>query len=119
MDSGSFPSDGSRRDSPQPAVPSPARVQRNKAAGRRDSAADTTRAAAAGNAATPIPDEDHGVDIPLTMSASVVLTGLPQDAHRALADAEAVDVGKGAFPLGHINSTHFSSFRRVHSYVDK
>lgn len=31
------------------------------------------------------------------MSASVVLTGLPQDAHRALADAEAIDVGKGVY----------------------
>lgn len=38
------------------------------------------------------------------MSASVVLTGLPQDAHRALADAEAIDVGKGAYhqPLSFI-----------------
>jgi ubiquitin-like protein ATG12 len=44
---------------------------------------------------TPIPDEEHGADLPLTMSASVVLTGLPRDAHQALADAEAVDTGKG------------------------
>ena len=33
--------------------------------------------------------------MPLTMSASVVLTSLPRDAHQALADAEAVDKGKG------------------------
>ncbi|GFF39397.1 ubiquitin-like protein ATG12 [Aspergillus udagawae] len=30
----------------------------------------------------------------MTMSASVVLSSLPRDAHRALADAEAVDTGK-------------------------
>ncbi|EED23396.1 autophagy protein Apg12, putative [Talaromyces stipitatus ATCC 10500] len=84
MDSPS-PSDSSRRDSPQPALSSPALAQRPKPTGRSDSSA-------AGN--TAIPDEDHGVDIPLTMSASVVLTGLPHDTHRALADAEAIDVGK-------------------------
>lgn len=86
----------SRRDSPQPAASSPARPQRTQVSDKRDSNAGTTRAT--GNSATPIPDEDHGVDVPLTMSASVVLTGLPQDAHRALADAEAIDVGKGVFP---------------------
>ncbi|KAE8151374.1 ubiquitin-like protein ATG12 [Aspergillus avenaceus] len=43
---------------------------------------------------TPIPDEEHGADMPLTLSASVVLTSLPRDAHQALADAEAVDTGK-------------------------
>ncbi|KAL4971136.1 ubiquitin-like protein ATG12 [Aspergillus stella-maris] len=43
----------------------------------------------------PIPDDDeHGADLPLTMSASVVLTSLPRDATQALADAEAVDTGK-------------------------
>lgn len=50
-----------------------------------------------GNApnAGPIPDEEHGGDMPMTMTASVVLTSLPRDAHQALADAEAVDAGKG------------------------
>lgn len=43
----------------------------------------------------PIPDDKHGADLPMTMSASVVLTSLPRDAHQALADAEAVDRGKG------------------------
>ncbi|KAJ9206720.1 hypothetical protein DTO164E3_961 [Paecilomyces variotii] len=43
---------------------------------------------------TPIPDDEHGADLPLTMSASVVLTGLPRDAHQALADVEALDTGK-------------------------
>ncbi|CBF85511.1 protein atg12 [Aspergillus nidulans FGSC A4] len=42
----------------------------------------------------PIPDDEHGADLPLTMSASVVLTSLPRDAHQALADAEAIDTGK-------------------------
>ncbi|RMJ24359.1 hypothetical protein PHISP_04760 [Aspergillus sp. HF37] len=49
-------------------------------------------APSAGNA--PIPDEEHGADLPLTMSASVVLSSLPRDAHKALADVEAVDTGK-------------------------
>ena len=43
----------------------------------------------------PIPDDKQGADLPMTMSASVVLTSLPRDAHQALADAEAVDTGKG------------------------
>ncbi|KAH8704921.1 ubiquitin-like autophagy protein Apg12-domain-containing protein [Talaromyces proteolyticus] len=81
-------SDGSHRNSPQPAATPQA--QRPKAGGARVSSGD----AAAGNNAAPIPDEDHGVDLPMTMAASVVLTALPQDAYRALADAEAVDIGK-------------------------
>ena len=49
----------------------------------------------AGNVSNaPIPDEEHGADMPMTMTASVVLTSLPRDAHQALADAEAVDTGK-------------------------
>lgn len=35
--------------------------------------------------------------MPMTMSASVVLTSLPRDAHQALADAEAVDTGKSRY----------------------
>jgi ubiquitin-like protein ATG12 len=57
-----------------------------------DQAGDGTGGA---GAATPIPDEEQGADLPLTMSASVVLTGLPRDAHQALADVEAIDAGKG------------------------
>jgi ubiquitin-like protein ATG12 len=79
------PSDASRRNSPQPAS-----AQR-PTIGSHASSADAGTA----TTAAPIPDEDHGVDLPLTMAASVVLTGLPQDAHRALADAEAIDTGKG------------------------
>lgn len=45
----------------------------------------------------PIPDEEQGADLPLTMSASVVLTSLPRDAHQALADVEAIDKGKGKY----------------------
>ncbi|EEP76283.1 predicted protein [Uncinocarpus reesii 1704] len=45
-------------------------------------------------ATAPIPDEDHGAELPLTMTASVILTGLPKDAHRALTDVEAIDAGK-------------------------
>ncbi|OAX77308.1 ubiquitin-like protein ATG12 [Emergomyces africanus] len=47
-----------------------------------------------GAAATPIPDEDYSADLPLTMSASIVLTSLPKDAHQALADVDAIDSGK-------------------------
>ncbi|KAJ6126994.1 Ubiquitin-like protein ATG12 [Penicillium sp. IBT 18751x] len=42
----------------------------------------------------PIPDDNHGADLPMNMSASVMLTGLPRDAHQALADVEAIDAGK-------------------------
>ncbi|KAB8074517.1 autophagy-related protein 12 [Aspergillus leporis] len=49
---------------------------------------------ASNNRNAPIPDDEHGADMPLTMSASVVLTSLPRDAHQALADAETVDTGK-------------------------
>lgn len=104
------PSDSSRRNSPQPAVSSPALAQRPRLTRRSDSNA-------AGN--TAIPDEDHGVDIPLTMSASVVLAGLPQDAHRALADAEAIDVGKGVYSTGQeLFLIHFFSWSRsFHVYT--
>lgn len=44
-----------------------------------------------------VPDEDHGVDLPLTMSASVVLTSLPKNATQALREAEAVDDRKGMY----------------------
>ncbi|KAJ5090144.1 Ubiquitin-like protein ATG12 [Penicillium argentinense] len=44
---------------------------------------------------TPIPDDAHGADLPMNMTASVILTGLPTDAHQALADVEAIDTGKG------------------------
>ncbi|KAJ5513255.1 hypothetical protein N7463_002807 [Penicillium fimorum] len=42
----------------------------------------------------PIPDDDHGADLPMNMSASVMLTNLPRDAHQALADVESIDSGK-------------------------
>jgi len=48
---------------------------------------------------TPIPDDDHGADLPMNMTASVMLTGLPRDAHQALADVEAIDAGKGMTAL--------------------
>ncbi|KFZ13603.1 hypothetical protein V501_03619 [Pseudogymnoascus sp. VKM F-4519 (FW-2642)] len=49
--------------------------------------------------ATPIPDDDHEADLPLTMTASVVLTSLPRDATAALKDAGAFDKPKGTFTL--------------------
>lgn len=42
----------------------------------------------------PIPDDEHGADLPMNMTASVMLTALPRDAHQALADVEAIDAGK-------------------------
>jgi hypothetical protein len=42
-----------------------------------------------------VPDEDHGVDLPMSMTASVILTHLPEDATQALADVEAMDDVKG------------------------
>jgi hypothetical protein len=45
--------------------------------------------------AAPIPDEEHEADLPLTMSASVVLTSLPRDAHAALAAAGTFEKEKG------------------------
>lgn len=53
------------------------------------------------NGSPPIPDEEHGADLPLTMSASVVLSSLPRDAHQALADVEAIDKGKGELRVLH------------------
>lgn len=50
------------------------------------------------SANAPIPDDDHGADLPMNMSASVMLTNLPRDAHQALADVESIDSGKGNTP---------------------
>lgn len=44
-----------------------------------------------------VPDEDPGVDLPMTMSASVILTNLPRDASQALSEVEALDKGKGMY----------------------
>lgn len=52
--------------------------------------------------ATPIPDDDHEADLPLTMTASVVLTSLPRDATAALKDAGAFDKPKGMPALLHL-----------------
>jgi hypothetical protein len=45
--------------------------------------------------AVPIPDAETHEDLPLTMSASVVLTSLPRDATAALAAAGAFEREKG------------------------
>lgn len=98
MDPSSPPSsDGSRRNSPRPPVTgtSSSGLSHRPRVSSPTSSVDTPTAGATGAGTTPIPDEEHGADLPLTMSASVVLTGLPRDAHQALADAEAVDTGKG------------------------
>jgi hypothetical protein len=48
-------------------------------------------------AAQGIPDEDHGVDLPMTMTASVILTQLPMDKRKALEGVEEIDGGKGTY----------------------
>ncbi len=47
--------------------------------------------------AASVSDEDPGVDLPMTMSASVILTNLPKDASEALSEVEALDKGKGMY----------------------
>lgn len=79
--------DNGRRDSSQQSTPSSGLPHRP-----RNSPRTSTES---GNVTAPIPDDEHGADLPLTLSASVILTGLPRDAHQALADAEALDSGKG------------------------
>lgn len=56
---------------------------------------------------TPIPDDEHGANLPMNMTASVMLTGLPRDAHQALADVEAIDAGKGGDLLLRIITSSF------------
>ncbi|KAJ5638310.1 Autophagy-related protein 12 [Penicillium lividum] len=46
------------------------------------------------NMDAPIPDDQHGADLPMNMTASVMLTGLPRDAQQALVDVERIDEGK-------------------------
>jgi len=41
------------------------------------------------------PGEDNDADLPITMAASVVLTGLPRDAHEALEGAGDLGIEKG------------------------
>lgn len=60
---------------------------------------ETTLPIRASPQATPIPDDAHDADLPLTMTASVVLTALPRDATAALKDAGAFDKPKGTPPI--------------------
>ena len=48
---------------------------------------------------TNVPDEDHPADLPMSMTASVILTHLPKDAAQALVDVDALDDVKGMFSL--------------------
>lgn len=91
----SSPSDRPARNSPNPSASGT-----GAGLARRPRSGTPSNEAATNNAGTtPIPDDEHGADLPLTMSASVVLTGLPRDAHQALADVEALDTGKGMFEM--------------------
>ncbi|KNG85463.1 autophagy-related protein 12 [Aspergillus nomiae NRRL 13137] len=80
------------QDSPRPSqnLSAGSRASLSHRPASRKQSSDST----SNNRNAPIPDDEHGADMPLTMSASVVLTSLPRDAHQALADAEAVDKGK-------------------------
>lgn len=52
---------------------------------------------------TPIPDSSAGTtELPLSMSASVVLSSLPRDAHLALEQAGAMEMKKGE--IDHLSS---------------
>ena len=53
----------------------------------------------ASSEAAPIPDDDHEVDLPLTMTASVVLTNLTRDATAALAAAGNFEKEKGKYHI--------------------
>lgn len=44
--------------------------------------------------AAAMPDESPGADLPMTMTASVILTNLPKDASEALGEVDALDQGK-------------------------
>ena len=48
-----------------------------------------------------VPDEEYGVDLPMSMSASVILTNLPRDATQALGDVEVLDDKKGRVEMPH------------------
>ncbi|OJJ43980.1 hypothetical protein ASPZODRAFT_72211 [Penicilliopsis zonata CBS 506.65] len=89
MNPSSSPEQQSSRNSPNPTPAAAGTTLAHRAASR---SSQTNSPASSGS--TPIPDEEHGADLPLTMAASVVLTSLPRDAHRALADVEAIDTGK-------------------------
>ncbi|KAI9818830.1 MAG: Ubiquitin-like protein [Pycnora praestabilis] len=52
----------------------------------------------------PIPDDEHVIDLPLTMSASVVLTALPRDAHSALANAQVLEKKKATIRFKAVGS---------------
>lgn len=42
-----------------------------------------------------VPDEDHGADMPMSMTASMILTNLPKDSTQALAEVDSLDDRKG------------------------
>jgi hypothetical protein len=46
----------------------------------------------------------------MNMTASVMLTGLPRDAHQALADVEAIDAGKGKTRCGRVSWSQLPPF---------
>ena len=54
-----------------------------------------------------VPDEEQGVDLPMSMTASVILTNLPKDATQAMVEVEALDDRKG------MGSTNVQSTSRV------
>ncbi|KAI9835918.1 MAG: Ubiquitin-like protein [Sarea resinae] len=77
-------------------------------------------------AAAPIPDDEHALDAPLTMAASVVLTSLPRDAHAALEDAGALEQKKvtvrfqavGAAPILRTKVYKISATQRFETVVN-
>ncbi|KAJ5905833.1 uncharacterized protein N7473_002749 [Penicillium subrubescens] len=87
----SSPSSRSSRDSPTINPPGSTTLSYHPSPGRQGARSESVSPRMVD---TPIPDDDHGADLPMNMTASVMLTGLPRDAHQALADVEAIDAGK-------------------------
>ncbi|KAJ6008490.1 Ubiquitin-like protein ATG12 [Penicillium herquei] len=85
----SSPSEDSSRSSP--AIPPGTNLSYRPGSGRQGQSPEST---SPGMVDGPIPDDDHGADLPMNMTTSIMLTGLPRDAHQALADVEAIDAGK-------------------------
>ena len=44
-----------------------------------------------------VPDEDHAPDMPMSMTASMIMTHLPKDSTQALAEIDKLDDRKGKF----------------------
>lgn len=102
----SSPSEGSSRNSP--AIPPSSTLSHRPSTSRQGQSGSASPNINDG----PIPDDEHGADLQMNMTASIMLTGLPRDAHQALADVEAIDAGKGTIGPTSNNQTAHSPTQR-------